>query len=503
MAAWAAEGYAVFTPSNTTLTFYYGTKPTGAFSLNTGYAKPEWYNYGISGIVTRVAFDPSFAQARPTSTVSWFYDMNNLMTITGLSYLNTSEVTKMANMFQMCYKLTSIDLSGFNTSKVTDMDNMFYSCSQLNNVDLSSFNTSNVTDMASMFLGCMKLASLNIVSFNTSKVTDVSWMFFGCENLKTIKVSNAWSTNAVTSSNGMFSNCTSLVGGAGTTYNINHVDASYAHIDGGPSNPGYLTGAAYALWINGVQVTGANENGVTGPGISGSVTYQPSTNTLTLNNATIDQRINAQCAIATAYGAPANFKIKLEGDNKILANNGTVAINSKESQGFTISGSGILDCGGALYLDARDHLIDDGTMSYIKDCSVYFQQILSEDYEECLTIDNSDVTTDYLYVGSNHNGYQGLSLVNCYIAEPSNGVVTPWGNIMVNNQIWYGHVEIKHSGIPGDVNGDGVVTAADITALYDNLLNNDTSHIVNGDQTGDGDITAADITAVYDVLLSS
>ena len=58
-------------------------------------------------------------------------------------------------------------------------------------------------------------------------------------------------------------------------------------------------------------------------------------------------------------------------------------------------------------------------------------------------------------------------------------------------------------GIPGDVNGDGQVTAADVTALYDYLLNNDNSHIVNGDQNGDGNITAADITAVYDVLLSS
>ena len=27
----------------------------------------------------------------------------------------------------------------------------------------------------------------------------------------------------------------------GTTYDANHVDAVYAHIDGGPSNPGYFT----------------------------------------------------------------------------------------------------------------------------------------------------------------------------------------------------------------------------------------------------------------------
>ena len=57
--------------------------------------------------------------------------------------------------------------------------------------------------------------------------------------------------------------------------------------------------------------------------------------------------------------------------------------------------------------------------------------------------------------------------------------------------------------VKGDVNGDGEVTAADVTALYDWLLNNDNNQIVNGDQNGDGEITAADVTAVYDVLLGN
>lgn len=54
----------------------------------------------------------------------------------------------------------------------------------------------------------------------------------------------------------------------------------------------------------------------------------------------------------------------------------------------------------------------------------------------------------------------------------------------------------------GDVNGDGEVTAADVTALYDVLLNNNYSNVVYGDQTGDNDITAADVTAVYNILLN-
>jgi hypothetical protein len=42
----------------------------------------------------------------------------------------------------------------------------------------------------------------------------------------------------------MFFGCTNLKGGAGTTYDENYVDATYAHIDGGVDNPGYLTDIA-------------------------------------------------------------------------------------------------------------------------------------------------------------------------------------------------------------------------------------------------------------------
>ncbi|MBP5688047.1 MAG: hypothetical protein J6X22_05315 [Muribaculaceae bacterium] len=56
---------------------------------------------------------------------------------------------------------------------------------------------------------------------------------------------------------------------------------------------------------------------------------------------------------------------------------------------------------------------------------------------------------------------------------------------------------------PGDVDGDGNVTAGDVTALYNWLLNNDDSDIVNGDQDGDGTITSADIMAVYNILLGN
>ena len=55
--------------------------------------------------------------------------------------------------------------------------------------------------------------------------------------------------------------------------------------------------------------------------------------------------------------------------------------------------------------------------------------------------------------------------------------------------------------VAGDVNGDGQCTGSDVTALYNYILYNDTSAIVNGDQNGDGNITDSDVTAVYNIIL--
>ncbi|MBR6947734.1 MAG: BspA family leucine-rich repeat surface protein, partial [Muribaculaceae bacterium] len=213
------EAYACYTPSNTTLTFYYDSQRSSrtgtTYDLNTGYGVPLWYNDEITGDVTKVVFDPSFAGARPTTTYAWFYNMYYLESIKGMEYLNTSEVTYMYGMFLNCVSLASLDVSHFNTSKVTDMEMMFGSCWELASLDLSSFNTSRVTDMTKMFTNCY--------------------------NLNYIRVGSGWSTAAVTSSTEIFNYCTNLVGGQGTTYDANHIDKAYAHIDGGTSNPGYFT----------------------------------------------------------------------------------------------------------------------------------------------------------------------------------------------------------------------------------------------------------------------
>lgn len=148
------------------------------------------YEYDID--ITKVVFDESFAEVRPTDLTNWFFYYSNLETIEGIQFLNTSEATKMRNMFYYCGKLESLDLR----------------------------------------------------HFDMSQVTDVSGMFAYCDGLKTILCDDNWSKRAnIEKSGDMFKICSALVGGKGTAYdNANPKDITYARPDGGEKAPGYFTG---------------------------------------------------------------------------------------------------------------------------------------------------------------------------------------------------------------------------------------------------------------------
>ena len=210
----------------------------------------------ISENVTKIIIEKSFANYKPIEIIHWFSYCKNLTTIEGLSNLNTDSITDMHYMFYGCSSLTTLDLSHFNTENVTNMSSMFAYCSSLVDLDISGFNTQNIESTYTMFLGCSKLTSLDLSSFNTAKVTDMDGMFNDCTNLKTIFVGDGWTTARarygreevdgriiIYNENGgiLFTNCHSLVGGKGTTYNSEKIDKDSARIDGGESAPGYFT----------------------------------------------------------------------------------------------------------------------------------------------------------------------------------------------------------------------------------------------------------------------
>ena len=264
------EAYAALSNDNTTLTFYYDDKKSSRNGMDIGPFERArdrgWNDYRET--ISTVVFDNSFQQYNDlTSTSLWFEYCRSLTEIKGIENLQTSNVIDMSGMFDECFSLLSLDLSTFETQNVKDMQGMFAGCKKLMSLDVGNFNTENVTNMRSMFEGCeilenininnfcitnvvrinnmfedcYALTVLNLSSFDTSNVIKMDEMFNDCIALTTIYVSDKWTTAKVEDGNSMFDGCISLVGGKGTTYDKNHTDHTYAHIDGGEKNPGYLT----------------------------------------------------------------------------------------------------------------------------------------------------------------------------------------------------------------------------------------------------------------------
>ena len=200
--------YAEFDNATGTLTFRRGlSKPAGAYDLNEGDNTPEWSDQSTN--ISKVVFDASFANARPTSCCHWFDGCTNLTQIEGIENLNTEEVTNMGSMFYACYDLTSLDLSNFDTQNVENMSNMFASCLDLKSLNVSNFDTQKVKDMNEMFYHCPSLTSLDVSNFDTQNVEDMSYMFSSCSDLTSLDLSN-FDTKEVTNMSKMFWNSSAL-----------------------------------------------------------------------------------------------------------------------------------------------------------------------------------------------------------------------------------------------------------------------------------------------------
>ena len=213
-----------------TLTFFLTSKETlgeNEYELNSGKNLPGWMKHTLD--ITKVVFDTSFANARPTSCYKWFYWCDKLKQVEGIKNLNTKEVTDMVDMFCDCQSLSSLDVSGFNTGKVTDMSGMFFECISLKLLDVAKFNTANVKSMSKMFYSCHNLDLLNVTNFNTANVTNMQGMFYSCFALTTIYASDNFVTGKVTDGSNMFSNCINLKGFIDYKNNSDKTDHIFAN----------------------------------------------------------------------------------------------------------------------------------------------------------------------------------------------------------------------------------------------------------------------------------
>ena len=203
-----------------TLTFLYGA-PSATEDANILVVKfynpsdnPKWFDGKYSSFdgcwnseikkATSVVIDDSFKNYPLASCSGMFKEFKNVITITGLGNLNTSNVTSMCGMFNYCFKLQTFDIDKLQTASVTDMANMFYNCKSLTSLDVSHFETGAVTDMSAMFKAIGdKITSLDLSNFNTQNVEDMNNMFAYINMLETLDLTS-FNTSSVKNMNRMF-----------------------------------------------------------------------------------------------------------------------------------------------------------------------------------------------------------------------------------------------------------------------------------------------------------
>ena len=265
----------------------------------------------------------------------------------------------------------------------------------------------------------------------------------------------------------------------------------------------YTDSTLYDLWVAGTQVDGTNMGNLAKiDGVEGFVQYLPVSNTLTLNNATVSNE--SQVIINDI----ADLHIKLLGDNHLITQRNVYGLYFTECDGVVIEGGGSLSMESAVNkvsIGYFTHKTNEIAHTTISNCSITTPGgiIQNEDNDCALTVDNA-----YIYIG---NGYfttpPELKLTNCHITKPVGGIVDDYGTICAGpgQSMFWGEIEITPGavGIPGDVNGDGFVTSADVTAIYDVLLGTDLTFQATADVNGDGYVTSADVTAIYDILLGN
>ena len=92
-----------------------------------------------------------------------------------------------------------------------------------------------------LFNSCTALETLDLCGFKPDSLANLTYTFGGCSKSRTILVDTSWKLpTSGLSAFGTFRNCTSIVGGAGTAYDVKKASGAMMRIDAAGA-PGYLT----------------------------------------------------------------------------------------------------------------------------------------------------------------------------------------------------------------------------------------------------------------------
>ena len=260
----------------------------------------------------------------------------------------------------------------------------------------------------------------------------------------------------------------------------------------------------YNLWINGTQVTDENcSNLKVINGVSGAtVSYSPTTNTLTLSGATITttSAVPISCSIS-------GLTIKVIGTNNLtVTTNNHIAL--QVMQNTTITGTGTLNASSAV---TSGCLVYTGkTLTVNGGVKVKFTGHIYGIYGYSTTsrLIISGASTKLTANGTTGGSYyqlpttmnDGLAITAPAGANFNNGTVIYNGSVAKNIDV----VISKPSFTRGDVDGNGIVNIGDVTALISYLLSGDSTsaNVSAADCDQSGTVNIGDVTVLISYLLS-
>lgn len=448
------------------------------------------------------SLDVSHFDTGNVTDLSGIFAYCSALTSLDVSHFDTGNVTNMASMFDGCTVLTTLDVSHFNTQNVTDMSYMFSECAGLTTLDVTHFNTQNVTNMWMMFNGCSGIESLDVSSFDTENVLKFNYMFEGCTGIKELDLTNFrlrsdamlngmfqdcsslttiycnddWKAYKRESA-GMFSGCTSLVGGAGKTYEESDdgtgTSVYMAHPDS-KSNPGYFTRKAdtesgYAVWDSSQKILSFYYDSKQDERDGTIYACTPVWNSTLGEYEPEWHAIGGEVARvffhpSYAYARPKSLNRWFEGFYTLTAIENLDVLNTSEVTDMSWLFSG---CSNLYSLDLM-HL-DMGKVKNVEYmfylCSSLTAIYCNDDWSQLTNIENSDnmfincfnLAGDFGTTFADNSWLTGITCARPDVGSYSRGFFSSKESV----QKWP----------EGDLNHDGLVNAADLVRLADIIMN--------------------------------
>ena len=345
-----------------------------------------------------------------------------------LTALDVSNNTQLTTLYCNTNKLTTLDLSNntqlttlyCNTNKLTTLDlsnNTQLTTLYCNTNKLTALDLSNNTQLVYLYCYSNKLTTLDV-----SNNTKLWWLYCHDNNFSTQALDDIFCAlpNRTGTTNGVILPVkNSSAPNHATVLATNKTNATaknwkVQYFDGNTDIPAttgsYMCYVEYDLKIAGVQVTSTNCSDLSViSGVSGTVKYDPSTNVLTLENATI--QIDTTSAL---FSKIDGLTIKVIGTNTLTTGNRTTLLLTKS---LTITGGGVLNVnsGGncAIYVYGTNLTIDGCTVNAKGGYGI----VGRNDSNDKLIIKNSTVTAEG--TGGSIADLAGLTLDGCAITQPA------------------------------------------------------------------------------------